>query len=94
MAAIAYLILQRCIIAVEEQQATLKQAVGRDWKGKVSLLAYLAAIGVSLILPWLAQTLSVLVALMWLIPDRHIERVQHHPAISDPQSYNRFKDPS
>ena len=55
--------------------------MGHDWKGKVSLLAYLAAIGVSLILPWLAQTLYVLVALMWLIPDRRIERVLHHPPI-------------
>lgn len=79
MAAIAYFILQRCIIAVEEQQATLKQAVGKDWKGKVSLLVYLAAISVSLILPWLAQILYVLVAMIWLIPDRRIERALHHP---------------
>ncbi|MBT9541123.1 TMEM175 family protein [Thiobacillus sp.] len=79
MAAMAYLILQRCIIAAEGDQTALKQAVGNDWKGKMSLLAYLAGIGVSLIWPWLAQALYVAVALMWLIPDRRIERAQHHP---------------
>lgn len=79
MAAMAYLILQRCIIAAEGDQTALKQAVGNDWKGKMSLLAYLAGIGVSLIWPWLAQALYVAVALMWLIPDRRIERAQHRP---------------
>jgi len=75
MAALAYLMLQRCIIAAEGEQTALKQAVGRDWKGKASLLAYLAGIGVSLVWPWLAQALYVAVALLWLIPDRRIERV-------------------
>ena len=75
MAALAYLLLQRCIIAAEGEQTALKQAVGRDWKGKASLLAYLAGIGVSLVWPWLAQALYVAVALLWLIPDRRIERV-------------------
>lgn len=75
MAAIAYLILQRIIIAAGDKHATLKQAVGRDWKGKASLLAYFAGVGASLIWPWLAQALYVLVALMWLVPDRRIERV-------------------
>jgi uncharacterized membrane protein len=72
---LAYLMLQRCIIAAEGEQTALKQAVGRDWKGKASLLAYLAGIGVSLVWPWLAQALYVAVALLWLIPDRRIERV-------------------
>ncbi len=75
MAALAYLLLQRCIIAAEGEQTALKQAVGRDWKGKASLLAYLAGIGVSLVWPSLAQALYVAVALLWLIPDRRIERV-------------------
>jgi uncharacterized membrane protein len=79
MASITYLILQRCIIAAEGEQTALKLAVGRDWKGKLSLLAYLAAIGVSFVWPTLAQCLYVLVALMWLIPDRRIERVLRQP---------------
>jgi uncharacterized membrane protein len=79
MASIAYLILQRCIIAAEGEQTALKLAVGRDWKGKLSLLVYLAAIGVSFVWPTLAQFLYVLVALMWLIPDRRIERVLRQP---------------
>jgi uncharacterized membrane protein len=79
MASIAYLILQRCIIAAEGERTALKLAVGRDWKGKLSLLVYLAAIGVSFVWPTLAQFLYVLVALMWLIPDRRIERVLRQP---------------
>lgn len=75
MASIAYMILQGLIIAAEGEQAVLKQAIGRDWKGKVSPMAYAAGIAVSLFWPWLAQALYVLVALMWLIPDRRIERI-------------------
>lgn len=78
MAAVAYLILQRFIIAAEGDQSALRQAVGRDWKGKASLFAYVAAIGASLLWPWLSQTLYVLVALLWMIPDRRIERVLQH----------------
>lgn len=75
MAAVAYLILQRAIIALEGERSALKRAIGHDWKGNASLLAYLTAIGVALRWPWAAQALYVLVALLWLIPDRRIERV-------------------
>lgn len=78
MAAIAYQILVRLIIATEGEQTLLKQAIGRDWKGKVSLLCYISAVGISLVLPWLAQVLYVFVALIWLMPDRRIERVLHN----------------
>jgi uncharacterized membrane protein len=77
MASMAYLLLQHCIISAEGEQTALKLAVGRDWKGKLSLLTYAAAIGVSFVWPTLAQLLYVLVALLWLIPDRRIERVLH-----------------
>ena len=73
MAAVAYWVLQRAIIAAGGQ--VLRRAVGRDFKGKVSPLLYLAGIALSLRLPPLAQALYVLVALMWLVPDRRIERV-------------------
>jgi uncharacterized membrane protein len=79
MAAIAYEILQMAIVATEGKQSELAQAVGRDWKGKTSLLCYVAAISVALFLPWLAHVLYVVVALIWLIPDRRIERVLRSP---------------
>lgn len=75
MASIAYMILQRLIIAADGEQAVLKQAIGHDWKGKISPIAYAVGIAVSLRWHWLAQILYTLVALMWLIPDRRIERV-------------------
>ena len=77
MAAIAYLILQKLIIATDSDAALLRQAVGGDRKGKVSLLCYAVGIGTALHAPWLAQALYVIVALMWLIPDRRIERAMH-----------------
>lgn len=77
MAAVAYTILQDQIIALQGEQSALKHAVGRDWKGKTSLICYTVAIGLSLLLPWLAQILYVFVALLWLVPDRRIEQVLH-----------------
>ena len=53
----------------------LAQGIGRDLKGKVSLLLYLVAIAAAFLAPWLAGALYALVALIWLIPDRRIERV-------------------
>ena len=74
MAAIAYYILQWAIIAQEGRSSLLAQAVGRDWKGKLSPMLYLTGIGLSFVRPWLASALYVLVALMWLIPDQRIEQ--------------------
>ncbi len=75
MAAIAYFILQREIIASQGHDSLLKKAIGRDWKGKLSTVLYLLAIPASLWLHWGAQSIYVLVALIWLIPDRRIERI-------------------
>ncbi|HSR87626.1 MAG TPA: TMEM175 family protein [Pontiella sp.] len=74
MAAVAYFILQGRIIAAEGPESVLKQAVGQDWKGKTSVIAYAMAIISALRWPFVSKTLYVLVALMWLIPDRRIER--------------------
>ncbi len=74
-AAIAYWILQKCIIASEGPDALLKVALGRDWKGKLSPVLYLLAILLSWQVRWLAQLLYAFVALLWLIPDRRIEQV-------------------
>ena len=74
MAAIAYYILQRTIIAKEGRESLLAQAVGKDWKGKLSPLFYLAAIPLAFVSPWIAGGLYVFTALLWLIPDPRIER--------------------
>jgi len=73
MAASAYFILQYAIIATEGPRAVLKTAIGRDWKGKASLVAYLLGIAAAVWLPWVAQAIYVSVALLWLVPDRRIE---------------------
>jgi uncharacterized membrane protein len=75
MAAIAYWILQRTIIARQGDRSLLARAIGRDLKGKSSPLFYAIAIPAAFVNPWVSQVLYVSVALLWLIPDRRIERV-------------------
>jgi uncharacterized membrane protein len=75
LAGVAYLILQRTIIASQGPDSILARAVGGDWKGKVSAILYLIAIAVAFSARWISQAIYVLVALMWLVPDRRIERV-------------------
>ena len=72
-AAIAYFVLQRTIIAGEGADSTLAAAIGRDAKGKASPVIYAAAIGLAFVSRWIAIALYVVVALMWLIPDRRLE---------------------
>jgi len=74
MAAIAYLLLQQAILRQEGPASTLAVAVGRDRKGKLSSLLYALAIPVAFLRPWMAATLYVAGAMMWLVPDRRIER--------------------
>jgi uncharacterized membrane protein len=74
LAAIAYLLLQHAILRQEGPDSTLGAAVGRDRKGKVSPLIYAIAIPVAFLHPWMAGALYVVGALMWLVPDRRIER--------------------
>jgi uncharacterized membrane protein len=74
MAALAYWTLQQVIIAAEGPDSLLKRAIGRDWKGKLSPALYLAAIVAAKWAPGVAQAIYVLVALLWLLPDRRIER--------------------
>jgi len=75
MAACAYWVLQQAIIAAEGPDSLLKSALGNDWKGRISPLLYLLAIASTFWLPWIALLIYVVVALMWLVPDRRIERV-------------------
>ena len=74
MAAIAYWLLQRAILRVHGNESVLARAVGNDLKGRLSPLFYLAAIPLAFLSPWISEALYALVALIWLIPDRRIER--------------------
>ena len=74
MAAIAYYVLQRTIIAKEGRDSLLASAVGFDWKGKLSPVIYLIAIPLAFVSSWIAGGLYVLAALLWLIPDPRIEK--------------------
>jgi uncharacterized membrane protein len=74
MAAIAYRIVQQMIIVSQGSQSLLKKAIKSDWKGKMSPLLYFLAIPTAFWSPWISQFLFVLVALIWLVPDRRIER--------------------
>jgi uncharacterized membrane protein len=74
LAAIAYTILQRCIIKNQGSHSILASAVGRDLKGKLSVVLYCAAILLSFVHPWISNGIFVLVAAIWFIPDRRIER--------------------
>ncbi len=74
MAAIAYFILQGRIIAGQGRDSLLARALGRDVKGKISPILYLTAIPLAFVERWVAGGIYVLVALIWLVPDRRIER--------------------
>ncbi|OYV24821.1 MAG: hypothetical protein B7Y58_09355 [Halothiobacillus sp. 35-54-62] len=73
-AALAYWLLQQAIIATQGEASALRSAIGRDWKGKASPLLYLVAVAAAFYAVWLAQIIFALVALIWLVPDRRIER--------------------
>jgi uncharacterized membrane protein len=81
MSAISYFILEHAIMSAEGPNSVLRRAVGRDWKGKLSVIAYLVAIGASFLAHWVAQIVYVAVALAWLVPDPRIERAlgKHEP---------------
>jgi len=75
MASLGYLILEWTIVACNGASSTLARAVGRDTKGKLSLLVYAVSIPLAFLRPWIAIVLYVAVALMWMVPDRRIESV-------------------
>jgi len=74
MAAIAYTILVRVIVAHEGPTSKLAAALGSDTKGKVSLLLYAASVPLAFVEPWISDAIFVTVAAIWFIPDRRIER--------------------
>jgi uncharacterized membrane protein len=73
LAAVAYTILEKCIIADQGPHSKLAAAVGREVKGKVSMALYVAAIPLAFLRPWIADAIFATVALIWLVPDPRIE---------------------
>ena len=73
-AAIAYFILARSLLSIHSPDSVLATALGADFKGKISMVIYLVAIPLAFVRSWLACGLYILVAVMWLVPDRRIER--------------------
>jgi uncharacterized membrane protein len=73
-AGVAFLILTKAIIRADGSDSLVATAIGRDYKGRVSLLAYAAAIGLAFVSPWIAYALFVGVAVMWFVPDRRLSR--------------------
>ena len=73
-AAIAFYILAHRLIALHGSESTLARAIGSDFKNRISVVIYAAAIPLAFVRPWIADALYVGVAIIWLIPDRRIER--------------------
>ncbi len=74
MAGIAYYLLAHCLAQLHGKESALAQALGRDRKGILSVIIYATGIGLSFVNSWLGFTMYVLVAAMWFIPDRRIEK--------------------
>jgi uncharacterized membrane protein len=75
LAALAYFILVRALLSLHGEESTLATALGRDFKGKLSLVIYATAVPLAFLVTWLAFGLYVLVAVIWLVPDPRIERI-------------------
>jgi uncharacterized membrane protein len=89
MAAVAYTILQTTLTRQRDHNAALARAIQRDGKGKLSMLLYVTAIPLAFVATWASIVLYMVVALIWLVPDRRIERVlaEHHEATAGSGSH-------
>jgi uncharacterized membrane protein len=74
LAAIAYFILARVLIAVNGRDSALARAIGRDAKGRISIVLYVAALPLAFLAGWIALAIYAIVAVIWLVPDRRIEK--------------------
>src|SRR5579863_2026900 len=79
LASIAYFILARSILAAEGPESPLAKAIGSDRKGRLSTALYVAAVPLAFVRPWMSISLYVLVGMIWLVPDRRIERRVKEP---------------
>ncbi len=74
MSAVAYFVLVHALLGSHGRESDFAARIGSDWKGKVSLAAYAAAVGLAFVHPWISLAIYVGVAAMWFIPDRRFER--------------------
>ncbi len=74
-AAVAFFVLTRMLLRVHAADSRLAIALGRDWKGKLSPVAYAVAVALAFVAPWLAIGIYVAIAVVWFVPDRRVERV-------------------
>lgn len=74
MSGIAYFILQKVIIKHHDDDFALRKAVGKDYKGKLSVVIYIIGVALTLVNPWLSIICYVFVAIMWIVPDKRIEK--------------------
>jgi uncharacterized membrane protein len=75
LSAVAYFVLTRALLALHHPGTPLAAAIGNDRKGRLSATAYLVAVGIAFVAPWVAIAIYVAVAVVWLVPDRRITRV-------------------
>ena len=75
MAAIAYFILARNLLHLNGNDSKLAEALGNDFKGKISVIIYIVAIALTFVNPWIGFGIYTSVAIMWIVPDRRVERV-------------------
>jgi uncharacterized membrane protein len=75
LAAVAYYLLARSLVKHHGRESPLAKALGADFKGRISIVLYLAAIGLALASPWIAVAIYTAVALIWVVPDRRIENI-------------------
>jgi uncharacterized membrane protein len=78
LAAIAYDILENCLVRNQGKDGALAQALGRDWKGKISPVIYILGMGAAFVQPLISIAAYTVVAALWLIPDRRVERFLAH----------------
>jgi uncharacterized membrane protein len=78
LSGISYYILVLALLSIHARDSVLARAIGRDFKGKISMVIYMVAIPVASVRPWLAYTIYMIVAVMWLVPDRRIEKKVAH----------------
>lgn len=83
MAGVAYYILAQCLISIHGKDSALKQALGKDKKGIISIVLYIVGICCTFISPWIGFLIYVVVAAIWFIPDRRIEKKADHEEHTD-----------
>ena len=77
MSSLAYLLLQRAVIGEQGRDSSIANAIGKDWKGKLSPVLYLSGVLIAFVNVWLADAIYVAVAAMWFVPDSRLEAMIH-----------------